>query len=192
MRFSIDSPDSLENNLESGMPEVLRFCPSMPTILAGSNKDLPNYPHTLLQLAKAKQEGRQVDNDRLRPVSYSETAVILMRFSIDSPDSLENNPESGRPEALRFCPSMPTILAGSKKDLLNHPHTLLQLAKSKQEGRQVDYDWLRPVSYSETAVLLTRVSIDSPDSLENNLESGREDGEPAQQPHTLLELAMVN
>ncbi|XP_049517025.1 uncharacterized protein LOC125942826 [Dermacentor silvarum] len=180
----------------------------MPTILAGSNKDLPNHPHTLLQLAKAKQEGRQVDYDRLRPVSYSETAVLLTRFSIDSPDSLENNPESGRPEVLRFCPSMPNILAGSNKDLPNHPHTLLQLAKAKQEGRQVDYDRLRPV------VVLGDGR--APDALQHRLarlpgeqpgvgEAGgtpllpqrayhpcREDGEPAQQPQHVLELAMVN
>ena len=33
----------------------------------------------------------QEDYDRLRPLSYPDTDVILMCFSIDSPDSLQNN-----------------------------------------------------------------------------------------------------
>ncbi len=35
----------------------------------------------------------QEDYDRLRPLSYPDTDVILMCFAIDSPDSLENIPE---------------------------------------------------------------------------------------------------
>ena len=35
----------------------------------------------------------QEDYDRLRPLSYPDTHVILMCFSVDSPDSLENIPE---------------------------------------------------------------------------------------------------
>ena len=34
----------------------------------------------------------QEDYDRLRPLSYPDTDVILMCFSIDSPDSLTNIP----------------------------------------------------------------------------------------------------
>lgn len=40
----------------------------------------------------------QEDYDRLRPLSYPDTDVILMCFSIDSPDSLENIPEKWTPE----------------------------------------------------------------------------------------------
>ena len=40
----------------------------------------------------------QEDYDRLRPLSYPDTDVILMCFSIDSPDSLENIPEKCVPE----------------------------------------------------------------------------------------------
>ena len=39
----------------------------------------------------------QEDYDRLRPLSYPDTDVILMCFAIDSPDSLENIPEVGAP-----------------------------------------------------------------------------------------------
>lgn len=44
----------------------------------------------------------QEDYDRLRPLSYPDTDVILMCFSIDSPDSLENIPEKWTPEVNNF------------------------------------------------------------------------------------------
>ena len=38
--------------------------------------------------------------------------VILMCFSIDSPDSLENIPEKWNPEVKHFCPNVPVVLIG--------------------------------------------------------------------------------
>ncbi|XP_062356384.1 transforming protein RhoA isoform X2 [Cinclus cinclus] len=73
------------------------------------------------------------DYDRLRPLSYPDTDVILMCFSIDSPDSLENIPEKWTPEVKHFCPNVPIILVGNKKDLRNDEHTRRELAKMKQE-----------------------------------------------------------
>ncbi|XP_013789167.1 ras-like GTP-binding protein Rho1 [Limulus polyphemus] len=75
----------------------------------------------------------QEDYDRLRPLSYPDTDVILMCFSIDSPDSLENIPEKWTPEVRHFCPNVPIILVGNKKDLRNDPHTIKELAKMKQK-----------------------------------------------------------
>lgn len=43
----------------------------------------------------------QEDYDRLRPLSYPDTDVILMCFSVDSPDSLENIPEKWTPEVCK-------------------------------------------------------------------------------------------
>ncbi|EQB77075.1 transforming protein RhoA precursor [Camelus ferus] len=76
----------------------------------------------------------QEDYDRLRPLSYPDTDVILMCFSIDSPDSLENIPEKWTPEVKHFCPNVPIILVGNKKDLRNDEHTRRELAKMKQEN----------------------------------------------------------
>lgn len=173
----------------------------------------------------------QEDYDRLRPLSYPDTDVILMCFSIDSPDSLgrdrgvpqdsvlllnplgsgkppgcpsrmpesslhpqpcvhcremlaacrlgrgggrggfcgasspcsngkglgpvsvrrlqgssssahriprvpvvENIPEKWTPEVKHFCPNVPIILVGNKKDLRNDEHTRRELAKMKQVG----------------------------------------------------------
>lgn len=46
----------------------------------------------------------QEDYDRLRPLSYNDTDVILICFSINSPDSLENVTEKWYPEVRHFCP----------------------------------------------------------------------------------------
>ncbi|KAK3585972.1 hypothetical protein CHS0354_038517 [Potamilus streckersoni] len=80
----------------------------------------------------------QEDYDRLRPLSYPDTDVILMCFSIDSPDSLENIPEKWTPEVRHFCPNVPIILVGNKKDLRNDEGTKRELAKMKQEPVKVE------------------------------------------------------
>ena len=56
-----------------------------------------------------------------------------MCFSIDSPDSLENIPEKWTPEVKHFCPNVPIILVGNKKDLRNDSNTIRELQKMKQE-----------------------------------------------------------
>jgi len=80
----------------------------------------------------------QEDYDRLRPLSYPDTDVILMCFSIDSPDSLENIPEKWTPEVKHFCPNVPIILVGNKKDLRNDNNTIHELSKMKQEPVKVE------------------------------------------------------
>ncbi|XP_056666384.1 transforming protein RhoA-like [Monodelphis domestica] len=75
----------------------------------------------------------QEDYDRLRPLSYPDTDVILMCFSIDSPGSLVNILTKWAPEVKNFCPNVPVILVGNKKDLRNDQHTKEELAKKKQE-----------------------------------------------------------
>jgi len=80
----------------------------------------------------------QEDYDRLRPLSYPDTDVILMCFSIDSPDSLENIPEKWTPEVRHFCPNVPIILVGNKKDLRQDAGTVRELSKMKQEPVRLD------------------------------------------------------
>ncbi|XP_039248183.1 transforming protein RhoA [Styela clava] len=80
----------------------------------------------------------QEDYDRLRPLSYPDTDVILMCFSIDSPDSLENIPEKWTPEVKHFCPNVPIILVGNKKDLRSDSSTIHELQKMKQEPVKSD------------------------------------------------------
>merc|ERR1711923_338023 len=79
----------------------------------------------------------QEDYDRLRPLSYPDTDVILMCFSIDSPDSLDNIPEKWTPEVKHFCPNVPIILVGNKKDLRNGKGDCIKEAEGKQMAQRI-------------------------------------------------------
>ncbi|XP_032810112.1 rho-related GTP-binding protein RhoA-D-like [Petromyzon marinus] len=80
----------------------------------------------------------QEDYNRLRPLSYPDTDVILMCFSIDSPDSLGNITDRWTAEVRHFCPNVPIVLVGNKKDLRNDDNTKRELAKIKQEPVRVE------------------------------------------------------
>lgn len=111
----------------------------------------------------------QEDYDRLRPLSYPDSHVILICFAIDSPDSLDNVSEKVRltptsdaaatrlatlllaspcrvcimtntafsqqwcSEVYHFCPDVPKILVGCKKDLRHDPKTIEELRKISQQ-----------------------------------------------------------
>lgn len=74
----------------------------------------------------------QEDYDRLRPLSYSDSHVILICFAIDSPDSLDNVETKWITEVLHFCAGLPVLLIGCKKDLRNDPRTRENLARVRQ------------------------------------------------------------
>jgi len=67
----------------------------------------------------AGQEGYE----GLRPMSYSNSNVILIAFAIDSPDSLENVGVKWIGEVRNLCrPNVPVILVGCKADLRPDHH----------------------------------------------------------------------
>ncbi|CAL8107562.1 unnamed protein product [Calicophoron daubneyi] len=75
----------------------------------------------------------QEDYDRLRTLSYPDTDVILICFSVDSPDSLMNVREKWISEVRYFCEAVPVILVGLKKDLRLDQTTRNELRRLKQE-----------------------------------------------------------
>lgn len=75
----------------------------------------------------------QEDYDRLRPLSYPDTDVILMCYSIDNPDSLVNIREKWTPEVKHFCPSVPIVLVGNKKDTRTDPDVIKEMELEKKE-----------------------------------------------------------
>ena len=89
----------------------------------------------------------QEEYDRLSPLSYPDTDVILMCFGIDNPDSFENLTEKWVPEINHFCPNVPVILVGNKKDLRNNAETHEQLSRRK----------LKPVSPEEGQIMADRI-----------------------------------
>lgn len=85
----------------------------------------------------------QEDYDRLRPLLYPDSNVILICFLIDLPDSLENVKEKWISEVQHFCQGVPIILVGCKADLRNDPSTIERLRQlgaapvSTAEGQAV-------------------------------------------------------
>lgn len=70
-----------------------------------------------IQLALWDTAGQE-EYERLRPMSYSKSHVILIAFAIDTPDSLENVETKWIEEVRSICgPTIPVILVGCKADL---------------------------------------------------------------------------
>lgn len=85
-------------------------------------------PYTLGLFDTAGQE----DYDRLRPLSYPQTDVFLVCFSVVSPASFENIKEKWVPEISHHCPGKPFLLVGTQSDLRDDVKTMESLSKAKQ------------------------------------------------------------
>lgn len=113
----------------------------VPTIFDTYSKDIQIYGNEIT-LALWDTAGEE-DYDRLRPLSYQRTNVLLVCFSIDSPVSLKNVKEKWFPEINHFLPDVPFILVGNKLDLRNNPETIQMLKESSnhpvsvQEGEKM-------------------------------------------------------
>lgn len=80
----------------------------------------------------------QEDYDRLRPLSYPQTDVFMICFSLISRDSLANVLEKWVVELKHHCPGVPIILVGNKTDLRD---------KAKRRGK----DYIRATEAEEMA-----------------------------------------
>lgn len=70
-----------------------------------------------VQLALWDTAGQE-EYERLRPLSYAKSHVILICFALDMPDSLENVTVKWNEEVRSICgPSIPVLLVGCKRDL---------------------------------------------------------------------------
>ncbi|CAH1759685.1 8940_t:CDS:2 [Entrophospora sp. SA101] len=91
--------------------------PQVPTVFDTTVTDI-KIDGKPVQLALWDTAGQE-EYERLRPLSYSKAHVILIGFSINSPDSLENVASKWIEEVNRLCPGIPVILVGLKTDLRN-------------------------------------------------------------------------
>ncbi|BGP53679.1 hypothetical protein JCM8202_003552 [Rhodotorula sphaerocarpa] len=89
----------------------------------------------------------QEEYDRLRPLSYPETDVLLICFAVDYPVSLENVEDKWHPEVAHFCEGTPIILVATKTDL-RRDETAISLLRA--QGRH-------PVTAEEGAAAARRV-----------------------------------
>jgi Ras-related C3 botulinum toxin substrate 1 len=74
----------------------------------------------------------QDDYDRLRPLSYPDTDVFLICFSLVSPNSFHNVADKWYPEISHHAPGVPKILVGTKVDLRDNPSEVERLRERRQ------------------------------------------------------------
>ncbi|KAF7341489.1 Small GTPase rac1p [Mycena venus] len=100
----------------------------------------------------------QEDYDRLRPLSYPQTDVFLMCFSLVDPPSYENVRTRWYPEIAHHAPSTPVVLVGTKLDL-REDQAIIEKMRSRriapiqyQQGVQLQRD-IAAVKYLECSAL---------------------------------------
>ncbi|KAK1232706.1 Rho GTPase protein rac1 [Marasmius sp. AFHP31] len=81
----------------------------------------------------------QEDYDRLRPLSYPQTDVFLICFSLVSPPSYENVRTKWFPEISHHAPQTCIVLVGTKLDLREDPATIEKLRDRR----------MAPIQYSQ-------------------------------------------
>nr|XP_037284004.1 rho-related protein racG-like [Rhipicephalus microplus] len=141
--FSIDSPDSHVNYMDSGRLKLHCFC-------RGTTFHVDEAA-----VGVGKTRKQREDYDRLRPLSYPAASVALVCFSIDSPDSRKNNMGSERRKLCCFCRGAPFLVDE------------VAVGDGKARKQREDYDRLRPLSYPTRAVVSICFSIASPETREN-------------------------
>jgi Ras-related C3 botulinum toxin substrate 1 len=75
----------------------------------------------------------QEDYDQLRPLSYPQTDVFLLCFSIISRASFANVFSKWVPELRHYAADVPIVLVGTKSDLRNNEEILQRLAGRKEQ-----------------------------------------------------------
>ena len=111
-------------------------------------------PYTLGLFDTAGQE----DYDRLRPLSYPQTDVFLVCFSVTSPASFENVREKWFPEVHHHCPGVPCLIVGTQTDLRDDQSVKDKLGKQKmspvrkEDGEKMARE-LGAVKYVECSAL---------------------------------------
>ncbi|CAO3637464.1 unnamed protein product [Cunninghamella blakesleeana] len=91
----------------------------------------------------------QEEYDRLRPLSYPETNVILICFAIDQPTSFANVQDRWLPEVTHFCENVPKLLIGTKSDLREDSVRINQL---RSMGHQL-------IPYEDVSIMIIGISI---------------------------------
>ncbi|KAI8457083.1 ras family-domain-containing protein [Phakopsora pachyrhizi] len=89
----------------------------------------------------------QEDFDRLRSLSYADTHVIMLCFSVDQPSSLANAESKWLDEIIEHCPGVKICLVALKCDLRDDFKVQNELSR---QG-------LRPVEYEEGLATARRI-----------------------------------
>ncbi|KAJ5816394.1 Small GTPase superfamily Rho type [Penicillium robsamsonii] len=115
----------------------------------------------------------QEEFDRLRALSYEDTHVLMLCFSVDSPDSFENVSSKWIAEINENCPGVRVVLTALKcdlrkdEDMNDNPNCISfdqGLAKAKEIGAvkylgeysSIDLDLIARLIYSECSAVQNR------------------------------------
>ena len=95
--------------------------------------------HTFLQLTlivKSQQNKNELVTrpayEQLRPLSYPNTDIFILCFSIENPNSFQNILNKWYPEVRHHCPKIPLILVGTKVDM-RHDDEIVNTLRQKGE-----------------------------------------------------------
>ena len=79
----------------------------------------------------------QEDYDRLRPLSYANSNVFLVCFSIGSRTSFENVKDKWVPELRKHAPTTPILLVGTQSDRRQSPGTMISESEARKLARSI-------------------------------------------------------
>lgn len=101
----------------------------------------------------------QEDYDRLRPLSYPQTDIFIIIYSIISPSSFSNIKQKWYPEITHHCPGVPYILVANKCDYRDDEYFLKEIKDRKgiepvtmEQGKKLAKE-IGAVAYVECSAL---------------------------------------
>jgi len=103
----------------------------VPTVFDNYNKNI-SYGDGIVSIALYDTAGQE-DYDRLRPLSYPDTDIFLVCFSLENPNSLENCHSKWAEELKHYNPDTPIVLVGTKLDLKKDEEHVKKLKEKRLE-----------------------------------------------------------
>lgn len=78
------------------------------------------------------------DYDRLRPLVYPNTHIVLLLFDISAPQTFEAICAHWVPELRQHCTNVPIILVGTKTDLRTTDMAIISYQQGRDKARQIE------------------------------------------------------
>ncbi|KAK9894748.1 GTP-binding protein Rho3 [Cystobasidium minutum MCA 4210] len=116
-----------------------------PTVFENHTKDI-NLEDQIIEMSLWDTAGQE-EFDRLRSLSYADTHVILICFSVDQPSSLDNVEAKWLEEIHEHCPGVKLCLVALKCDLREDAATRERLSRHGEA----------PVQYEEGLAVARRI-----------------------------------
>lgn len=132
-----------------------RFNPDayVPTVFENYVTDIHLTTGQHVELALWDTAGQE-DYDRLRPLSYPDSNVVVIAFSVDIPDTLANLHDKWIQEVRHFCADIPVMLVGLKKDLRDDLNITRNLMQRENRGPVTEQEGLSAMRELQCAAYL--------------------------------------